>query len=82
MPSISPFFITSIQDLAQLMTFVTDAQNSSYLMTLIRFVDIFVAMVIISSQEPKSVFQELHDKTLSVIGTKNKMRANGKKRKE
>ena len=82
MPSISPFFITSIQDLAQLMTFVTDAQDSSYLMTFIGFVDIFVAMVIISSQEPKSVFQELHDKTLSVIGTKNKMRANGKKRKE
>ena len=82
MPSISPFFITSIQDLAQLMTFVTDAQNSSYLMTFIGFVDIFVAMVIISSQEPKSVFQELNDKTLSVIGTKNKMRANGKKRKE
>ena len=51
-------------------------------MTFIGFVDIFVAMVIISSQEPKSVFQELNDKTLSVIGTKNKMRANGKKRKE
>ena len=82
MPSISPFFITSIQDLAQLMTFDTDAQDSSYLMTIIGFVDIFVAMVIISSQEPKSVFQELNDKTLSVIGTKSKMRANGKKRKE
>ena len=51
-------------------------------MTFIGFADMFVAMVIISSQEPKSIFQELHDKTLSVIGTKSKMRANGKKRKE
>ena len=48
-------------------------------MTIIGFVDIFVGMIIISGQETKSIFQELNDKTLSVIGTKSKMRANGKK---